>query len=379
MAVCRNLREGDLMHINRRRSPAGAALAAGLVVLALAAAGRGAEREPARGAAVGIKDVPGAGIGGDAQMAADLGLNLFHTTRRWVEPRAGDYAWAENAAEDTFAVHLAQLKEAGYAVSLTLDTVDDARKRLPSDLEDRRLDDAALLARWEAFVKAMLGRYGACIDYLNIGNNVDEYFEKHGDEWPGFVRMVQLASSAAAKGHPKLSVGVVLREEGRVRFWGPLKPFCGHLGVKYFAPFTLLAKRPAAWALDPRRPEFFAKTLDAALKLAAPRKVLLVEVGCPTHEALDASPAVQAQFITALMGWLRSREAGVAGLAWATASDWPYDATRKALTGVLDESVPGHKAYLRFLTTLGLKTEDGQPKPGYMAMRTAIENYRKGR
>ena len=330
---------------------------------------------------VGVGGLPRMGSEEDAKTAKELGLTFLHETTRWDEPRQGDYKWQDfTADDDPFRARLRQLKEDGYTIAVTFKNVEDDEKRMPLYLEGRPFDDTELLARWAAFLKAFVQRYGAWIDFLNLGHQVNNYFGKHESEWPAYVKFVAAGAVTVRREEPKISVGVVLNHtDDPGRFWRDLAPVCTHFAMTYTTPCSILKKDPTLGALNPKDPNFFAKTFDAAMRMAGNRKLLLTEVGCPTHPSLDSSPAIQAQFITALFAWLRRAEPRVAGLSWTGDKDWPYDATKDALTKMFGDQVLGLRGFIRLLTSRGLRYEDGKKKPGYDAFKNALETYRKRR
>ena len=347
-----------------------------LLVLAVGVESAFAEAVP-----VGVGGLPRTGSEEDARVAKELGLNLLHETTRWDEPRQGDYKWQDfPAEEDPFAARIRKLKEDGYTVAVTFKNVDDDKKRLPLYLEGRPFDDPELLRRWTAFLKAFVQRYGAWIDFLNLGHQVNNYFGKNEKEWPAYVRFVVAGAVAIRKETPKISVGVVLNHtDDPARFWRDLAPVCTHLAMTYTTPCSALERDPTLNALNAKHHKFFAKTFEAFLKMAGGRKLLLTEVGCPTHPSLDSSPAIQAQFITTLFAWLRRAEGRVAGLSWINDKDWPYDATKGALKKMFGDQVLELRGIIRLLTSRGLRYEDGKKKPGYDAFKKSLETYRTRR
>ncbi len=341
----------------------------------------GAERAFAEAVPIGVGGLPRMGGEEDAKTAKDLGLNFLHETTRWDEPRQGDYKWQDfTADEDPFAARIKKLKDDGYTIAVTFKNVDDDKKRLPLYLEGRPFDDPELLKCWAAFLKAFVQRYGAWIDFVNLGHQVNNYFGKHETEWPAYVKFVAVGAVAIRKESPRISVGVVLNHtDAPARFWRDLAPACTHFAMTYTTPCSILKRDPTLNALTPKHPKFFAKTFEAFLKMAGRRKLLLTEVGCPTHLSLDSSPAIQARFITALFAWLRRAESRVAGLSWAGDKDWPYDATKDALKKMFGDQVLELRGIIRLLTSLGLRYEDGRKKPGYDAFKKALEGYRSRR
>jgi hypothetical protein len=347
-------------------------LAAVAVVMAFASAQAAAEPAP-----IGVGGLPHGGNQEEEAVAKDLGLNFVADFSLWDEPKEGDYPWA-SSPDDPFGERLKKLKQQGYAVCMTLKNIDDDKKRMPLYLEGRPLDDPLVLARWAAFLKAFLARYGDSIDYLNFGHKVNGYFLKHENEWPAFVRFVAAGAYVVRKEKPKLSFGVVLKDTDEpAKYWRELAPACSHLALAYTAPCSVLKKQPTAQALDPRQGIFFARTLESLMRQAGGRKLLLTEVGCASHTSLDSSPEIQAQFITMLMAWLRQSERSVAAVSYVGIKDWPYEATRGVLRQAFGDEILQYRGVIRLLTSQGLKDEEGRNKPAYDALKKAVEQYRK--
>jgi hypothetical protein len=78
------------------------------------------------------------------------------------------------------------------------------------------------------------------------------------------------------------------------------------------------------------------------------------------------------------IGW-NIREDNLLGMSWLSPTDWPYEATKKALQGYLDAAALQHEPFMKYLTSLGLKYEDGTEKPGYAAFKSGIVQYRKAK
>jgi hypothetical protein len=325
---------------------------------------------------IGVGGLPHAGNAEESEISKDLGLNFITETSAWDEPKEGDYPWADTQ-DDPFGDRLKKLKGQGCTLSVTLTVVDDDKKRMPFYLEGRPFDEPRVLTRWAAFLKAFLQRYGDSIDYLNFGQKVNGYFVKHDTEWPAFVRFVAAGAAVVRKEKSKTSVGVVLKDsDDPAKFWRDVAPGCGHLALAYIAPCSAFTKQPTSQALDPKQGLYFGRVFESLMRQAGGKKLLLTEVGCPSHPSLDSSPEIQAQFITALFAWLHQAEGRVAALSYVGDKDWPYEATRGVLKQALGDEILKYRGIIRLLTSQGLRYEDGKKKPAYDALKKAIEQYR---
>jgi hypothetical protein len=327
---------------------------------------------------IGLNRVPSQERATDQAIAEEFQLDFFTTIFQWKEPRRGEYFWEEFADEDPFKKHLQSLKQQGYVVSLTNTTVHMDQKHLPEYLDGKSFDDPVLLMRWEAFLRAFLAEYGDSIDFLNLSNEVGSYFGGHREEWPAYLTFVRKGAEVVHEVRPEIRVGVALSCNSAASYWPDIEPYCDYLAFNYYTPNSSLGKSPTAEALDPDNPNYFVVALEGMLRLAGTKPVLIQEIGCATHESIDSSPELQAQFIEQLVAWLPGKEDRILGISWLSHTDWPYAHTKQALQGFLDEELLEHEPFMRYLTSLGLMYEDGVKKPGYDTMKNSLASYRRG-
>lgn len=328
---------------------------------------------------IGLNGVPSQDHRKDRAIAEEFQLNFFTTIFQWTEPRPGEYFWKDFGDKDPFKKHLQNLKKKGYAVSLTNTTVHMDQKHLPKYLKGKRFDDPELLARWEAFLRAFLARYGDSIDFLNLSNEVGSYFGGHKTQWREYLAFVRKGAEVVHEVRPEIRVGVALSCSGAATYWPDLEPYCDYLAFTYYTPNSALTKSPTAKALDRDHPNYFAVSLDGMLRLAKRKPVLITEIGCATHKSIDSSPELQAQFIEQLFAWLSGKEDRILGVSWLSHIDWPYAHTKQALQGYLDDALLESEPFMRYLTSLGLMYEDGVKKPGYDVLKNTLVRYRSGK
>jgi hypothetical protein len=325
---------------------------------------------------IGLNHIPKQREESSREMAKELGLNFIVGITQWLEPKPGQYVWS-GSNKDDFQAHLQELKKEGYKISITFTNVHMDQKHLPKYLKGKRFNDPYLLERWQKYLEAFLPRYGDYIDYLNIGNEVNNYFGKHCEEWNDYLEFFQHGEKVIRRLNPNLKIGVVLVESRRESFWKQLESYCDHLAITYYTPCSAFGKSPTAEALDKNHYKYFARTLNEAFRVAGAKNILLTEIGCATHPDIDSSPELQVQFIQALFRWLQGKENKILGLSWLGPTDWPYEHTKKALQGHLDAAALQHEPFMKYLTSLGLQYEDGSKKPGYDTFKNEILRYRQ--
>jgi uncharacterized protein (TIGR03067 family) len=322
----------------------------------------------------GIEGTPEHGKDASRRTARELGLRLKTFQTRWLESEPGQYSWAVSPGDDRFLEELRELHSQGYIISIDYTNIFMDHKHLPRYVEGKNLDDAYLLKRWEAHLKAFLERYGDSIDLLSFGLEVDTYFGRHPSEWRPFLTFFRRGAALTRTLRPKIKVSVTLQSGGLDRFWKDIAPDCDFLSTTYYAPCSAFGKSPTAEALDPNHPRYCRRALDRILRAAGKKKVLLREVGCPSHEAVDSSPEVQAKFVRVFFGWLRDHQGSMLGASWVGMTDWPWEHTKTALKGQLDDALLKDGPFLRFVTSLGLKYENGREKPAFEVLRLELIN-----
>ena len=331
---------------------------------------------PSKGIPIGIQGLPDDEDPASWAEAEAMQLNFINVWVSWTEPNLQDEPWSQPLENDAQWKRMVALKKKGFTIQVINGIVHMDQKHLPAFVEGKRFNDPELLDRWERYLIAFIQRYGSNIDFFCIGNEVDMYFNGHMEEWPDYCEFVKRGSDVLHREKPGLKTGVILTAKHAARFWKDVEPYCDYLGSNYYTPCSTFEKKPTADALDPNHEQYFARHLDNILKLAGNKPVLFSEIGCATHPDIDSSPALQARFISMLFSWLRGKENKLLAVAWLSISDWPYEGTRTSLKGFLDDKFLEHESFMHYLTSLGLKYEDGTPKPGYQIFKEEVAQYK---
>jgi hypothetical protein len=327
---------------------------------------------------IGIEGIPEHGDGASWKAASELKLNLAMQWASWDESVPYSYSWTASPSKDEFKQHLVRLKKQGYTIAIADTSVHMDQKHLPKDLEGKRFNDPEVLARWAQHLEDFLARYGDEVDFLNLGNEVDLYFGSHQDEWEDYITFFERGAATVRRLRPAITIGVVLKPEkwSLTKCWRALEPFCDFLAVTYYPPNSMFETSPTAEAFSPDHPKHFTKEFERAFRFAGEKPVMIIEVGAASDPVIGSSPELQAQFIRLLFEWLPGKEDRLLGMLWLTAQDWPRERIKKDLTGDLSASLLEMDPFMRFLCSLGLKYEDGTPKPGYAAFREEMIRYR---
>lgn len=304
----------------------------------------------------------------------DFDLNFWRSGL--IYERSGERAWAPLPDAERFKRKLEEIDSRGWAISFTESIISIDQNNTPDRFRGTPLDDPKLLDAYEVYLRDFMARYGAHLDFYNIGNEVSTYFSAHPEEWPGFIGYVKRGATVLRELKPELKIGIVFTSDGGARFWPDVAPLLDYFAYTYYAPFSTSGnKSPAKDALDPASPQYFPKAMEEMLALAAGKPVMITEIGCPSSPEIDSSPEVQAQFVELLFDWLEEHDEQVLGICFLELQDWSPTEMPQKLQNVLDERIWRIPGMLEYLTSLGLLNLDGTKKPAYEVFKRAVRQY----
>jgi hypothetical protein len=138
--------------------------------------------------------------------AKEGGVRVAIWRHQWgdIEVELGDYRWGDLDYE------VAKTREFGLSYSLVLEVIHTNRLgKYPQGLVFTRFDDPKFLERFSLFLERLLDRYAGRIDYLWIGNEVDEYLHRNRGQIASFLKFYEEIHSKIRSIAPGVTVGVV--------------------------------------------------------------------------------------------------------------------------------------------------------------------------
>lgn len=284
--------------------------------------------------------------------------------KKWseLEPQKGKYDL--RALADDFAFNARE----GRKVLFSLQLINTVKRELPPDLNDVEWEDPALLARYEILLEAMAQAGVTSPKYMSLGNEVDIYFEKHPDEVKSYLKFYHRAVVATQKVFPNTRVGITVTYEGLPKQRGDLvQQMVDASEVAIFTYYPVID-------LKPQPVENVGANLDAILKVAGNKSVLLQEAGYPSGEGIGSSAEKQAFFYRALLGGIKQRPQ-IKFASLFLLHDFAPGLCDDLVKYYGFEKAPrGPKMKFReFLCTLGVKEFDGKPKPAWSVVQAELK------
>ncbi|MGP1271794.1 MAG: hypothetical protein ACTS22_00515 [Phycisphaerales bacterium] len=258
------------------------------------------------------------------------------------------------------------LELAGLQVFFTLQSVDTTRLRLPANLLDptdpSRLRPGLSFDSPEVIVPlielldelAPLLASKGCFA-MSLANEVNIWLSAHPDQALPLATFAEFGRLRVHAVAPGLACGVTLTREALEQ------PELTAL-VAAVSDAIIVAYYPIDGVVLPT--QAVVADFDTIEALAAGKPIILQEVGCPSGpvdggpSVIGASPGLQRDWVRAVFTEVRRRES-IRFVSWLHLADWPEDVVSffEAYYGYSD---PG---FLEFLSTLGVSSTDGVPKP----------------
>ncbi len=317
-------------------------------------------------------DDPWEGFYPALRLAKENGVQVLHTYLDWggVEPAAGERVWDWQDALMGY-----RLQE-GFEISLVVDVIHTTvRGSLPVDLEGKPFDDPEFIERFSDFISEVLDRYP--VQYLSIGNEVNDYFVAHRDEIPAYETFFLAVRDRVHAEHPDVQVAMTFAYHDAEST--DAVDIIKRLDLGDFLPLTLYIYSPG-FVFD-RAPEELEGYLGRILTLADDKPIAIVETGWNTAESLSGSQADQEVYLREVFRLLAENREQVEFISWFCLHDSQLENSRKAAQTFLPPDSPllHDEAYLRdfvdFLNYFGLRENDGTPKQAWFAFQEEASAY----
>ncbi len=309
------------------------------------------------------------------RLAKESGVQVLHSYLAWgsIEQEPGVYQWEWNDA-------LMDLRfQEGFEVSLVVNVIHTAlRGSMPEDLQDKDFDDPEFIQRFTDFILAALERYP--VDYLSIGNEVNDYFISHRDEIPAYTAFFLAVKDAVQAEYPDLQIGMTFAYHD-AESTGSVD-LIQSLNLGDFLPLTLYIYSPGF--LFDRDPTELEGYLDRILDLAGEQQVAFVELGWNTSPSLSSSQEAQAAFVRETFRLLAENRERIEFVSWFQLHDEILDDTYAVARSFLpeDSHLLSNEEYMRafvdFLNYMGLIENDGTPKQAWSVFQDQARSYLEG-
>lgn len=241
---------------------------------------------------------------------------------------------------------------------ITIDT-----RSMPADVEHLPFDDPQVIQRFRAMLDAIQGSLPPQVRLISFGNEVDTYFKTHDTEWASYKALVEDARSYSKALRPATLVGVTTTFEGCTSTYpAEIQALNENMDFVSLTYYPLLGN-----GFFPKDPGVVTEDVVQMVTASQGKPLVMQEWGYPSSTALGSSEDEQADFLT-----LSLEEIGKQGPSkFLLVSFFKYRDWSPAFAETITNQSAGQPFY-EFMSSLGLKRNDGTPKKAFAVLIQAI-------
>jgi hypothetical protein len=290
-----------------------------------------------------------------------LGCNLMAASVKWadLEPMPGVIKL--DKLKQDFANHA----QFGFITVLTLQTIDTNNRTVPTDLVSEPWDSPKMIARETAFLKRLAAILPPKIGAVCLGNEVDAYLSSHRSEVDGYLRFLSTGREVLKREHPGTQIGVTTEFSalGRERdMITRLQSGMDLVSMTYYPLTPDFGVQPVGDV---------EKHFEHMIAFSGQRMLFLQEAGYPAATLLSSSDQKQAAFVDALFDAMTRHGDHLYGICYFILVDF----SDKLVDSLLGYYGLGTDRFRAMLSTLGLKKQDGTPRPAWAEFKKRAATF----
>lgn len=299
----------------------------------------------------------------DYQAVYSIGARGAQTAAPWVSlnPTGSTFDFSM-IANPYFG--LSALESIGFeAIFLNIPIVAIDKRTMPADIASLAFDDPIVKGRFHALIDVIKDQLTDRVKYVALGNEVDTYFASHPSEWTAYVSLVEDARNYLRSLKPNIQVGVTTTFEG-----ASSTAASQVASLNANMDIVALTYYPTGSSFVVHDPATVKDDVAKMTALANNKPVVVQEWGYPSSGALGSSEQMQADFLA--NSFMQLKAQGSARFPFV--SFFKYRDWNASYVETITGQTPGQNFY-EFMSSLGLKKNDGSPKAGYTILVTELK------
>jgi hypothetical protein len=244
-------------------------------------------------------------------------------------------------------------------IALNISPIDTNNVRLPKDLKGKKFNDKEVVDRYKKAVDYVLGGLSdVSLLSFSVGNEVDNYLNNHNDEWPEYIDFYRQISSYIKSKNPNAVVGVKMTYDGLMKYdeADNLNKFTDAVFVTYYPlDSNAKVKDPSTVSSD------FRKLVSKYNN----KPIYILEAGYPSGSSNDSSEEMQSKFIENVFTSWDENISHIKAISFIALND----SSPKTASDFSKYYGISNRAFLSFLSSLGLRTYDGGNKSSYYTFK----------
>jgi len=244
----------------------------------------------------------------------------------------------------------------GLPIYLNIRIIDTNNSGVPASYAQWSFADPRMAEKLENFIRALSSHLRGDIEWVSIGNEVDDYFKAHKDQIGPYRTLLDEIRPTLRKSFPHAQFTVNFTFGGLAGLHDEYKPITDTVD---FYSFTYYPMNPD---FTFRSPDDAPRDIHKMVEAAGNRKVFFQEIGYASSEQVDSSQAKQACFLQNVFAVLREDHLRIIAAHFVWMSDISL-----SLVDHFGEyyKLPNSDKFKAFLASLGYFQRDGKPKTAW--------------
>lgn len=298
-----------------------------------------------------------------ARIANQGGASFLYYAPKWVElePSGGKYVYNELDHKVRVA------EENNWPMAVNLRVVDTNNRAMPNNYKNWSFDDRKTVEKLRDMINNMGPRFKGRVKWIQIGNEVNEYFKSKRGEIGAYKRLIEQVLPDVRRQFPDAQFSMnftFFAAPNLEKEYGELLSLCEYASFTYYPLNADLSFRP---------PSDVPGDMATMVRAAGGRPIFMQELGYSSSPTLHSSEETQAEFIRQTFNELRrySNQIFAAHFVWM--SDLP--------DSVVDDftkyyKMPNSANFRAYLATLGYFDKNGRPKKAWQAFEQEAAKMR---
>ena len=307
---------------------------------------------------IDVTKIPKTNYDIDAIEAKQIGADFVHFSISWdeIEPKPNEYDDSVLSLVNGF------YPSQDIQILFVITPIDTNHSRVVSDLKDKSFDDPEVISR---FNKMMDYVYEKTPDLqytaIAIGNEIDSYLDSP-EEWKSYEEFYRQTKEHIKSKDKWLDVPVGTKSQFSGIAWKHPEEI---QSINQYSDVFMVTYYPLNDDFTFKDPQSARSDIELVIQRAEDKPIYFLEMGYPSGSIVNSSTEKQKEFVIEVFKTWDEHAEHIKVINFT----WMRDISQlESLVFAAYYMVPDPK-FTNFLSSLGLKYNDGQPKSAWIALK----------
>jgi len=310
---------------------------------------------------IDINEIPNSDYTTSVSEVKEIGIDFTQITLFWdeIEPIPNQYN------DDILNLINWYYPSEKLSLVLVINPIDTGKTRVVNDLLNKELDDPQTISRFNKMIDHVYDKIpDVKLTALAIGNEIDGYLS-YNKKWKEYENFYGEVTEHIKKKERWKEVPIGTK----AMFQGVVEKYPKEIGsVNKYSDVVMVTYYPLNSDFTFRDPRDVHTDMELVVKQANGKPIFFMEIGYSSGAIVNSSPDKQKEFVIEVFNaWDKNIE-HVKAINFV----WMYDISEADTLYYNEYYGISDSKFLDYLATLGLKHNDGKPKPAWIALQEEV-------